>query len=256
MRPGVIGSTVSPQRYDAKSAPGISSTRVSVGSGFEVRRPRPTSSWGCPRRAAGSRRVRAVQTRRNVHQLRARSRCPRRRVPAPASGARRTRRGERVHAEAESTATPSANQRDGASRAAQREPEARRLGEHLNSRPSTDGSPYGLAPTATDDPISMTNTKNARWRHRTSARRNEREHRQRKAHRDQPQVLRVPDARLDPGTDLVAAVEEPVAKAAEHLARQRGLRHGRERLGELQDVEAVPLWIGKPDDPPHRRRAS
>ena len=37
MSPGVIGSTVFPHRYDAKSAPGSSSTRVSCALRVEVR---------------------------------------------------------------------------------------------------------------------------------------------------------------------------------------------------------------------------
>ena len=41
------------------------------------------------------------------------------------------------------------------------------------------------------------------------------------SHADQPQMLRVGDARLDPGPELVVAVEEPVAETAQQLGARR-----------------------------------
>ena len=61
------------------------------------------------------------------------------------------------------------------------------------------------------------------------------------------------DARLGPVADAVDAVEEPVPEPAQHLARQRRERHDLQRLGELQDVEAVAALRPQPGDPPQRR---
>ncbi len=72
------------------------------------------------------------------------------------------------------------------------------------------------------------------------------------ARADEPQMLRVGDARLDPRAELVVAVEEPVPEAAQQLRRVRDLRHGLVGLGVAEDRDAVLALRPQPGDPPQR----
>ena len=133
MSPGVIGSTVLPQRYDAKSAPGSSSTRVSCAPALESGDRGGPVRAGCPRRAGGScRRTVPSTDARQVHEQRARPRAWRARHPAI-----RTRRAlptpwrRALTPRPSSTASASTTSGTARAGAAQREPEARRRRERL-----------------------------------------------------------------------------------------------------------------------------
>ena len=71
---------------------------------------------------------------------------------------------------------------------------------------------------------------------------------------DEDRPLGVRGARLDPRPQPVAAVEEPVAEPAEDLVGQRRARDDPQRLGVLQDVEAVGALRPQARDPPRRRQ--
>ena len=107
------------------------------------------------------------------------------------------------------------DQRHRPARAAQREPEARRLRERLEQAPerATGRRTGSRRPPPRRRPPSST-TKYARCRHRTHSGREQREHRDGEADDQQPEVLRVRDAGVGPVADAVDAVEEPVAEAA------------------------------------------
>ena len=173
---------------------------------------------GCPRRAGGSRR--RYEPSRATGRLTSASTIT---MPATTSPTTGTRRAANARATAftprpSSTARPRRDQRDRAAGAAQREPEVGRLGEALEQPPEHRRVVVRVGthrrPTT---PIERDEHEERAVPPPHDRGAEQREHRQRVAHRDQPEVLRVPDARLDPGTDLVAAVEEPVAEAAEHL---------------------------------------
>ena len=69
---------------------------------------------------------------------------------------------------------------------------------------------------------------------------------------EQPGALLEPDGRLLPGPEPVASVEVPVTEAADDLRGERGPRYRRERLGVLEDVDAVGAFDAKPGDPEQR----
>ena len=83
-----------------------------------------------------------------------------------------------------------------------------------------------------------------------------REQRQRRdgvADHDERAALRVVDAGFDPVAELVAPVEEPVAEPAQHLGRDARGGDGLDRLGVLEDVDAVAALGPQAGDPPQRR---
>ena len=90
--------------------------------------------------------------------------------------------------------------------------------------PSTGGLPHGCAPTARIVPTTTSATKYARWRNRPRPLLSNPECGEQQRRADQPQVLGVGLTDLDELAVLVAAVEEPVAEAAQHLVRRRRAR--------------------------------
>ena len=78
------------------------------------------------------------------------------------------------------------------------------------------------------------------------------EDRQGEARDEEPRALLKLDGRLQPGSEPVAPVEVPVAEPAHDLGGERGSGDGGERLGVLQDVDAVGAFYAQPDDPEQR----
>ena len=69
---------------------------------------------------------------------------------------------------------------------------------------------------------------------------------------DQPLLVQERARRADPAVHLVAAVEEPVAEAAQHLGRARRAGHRLVGLGVAEDRDAVAALDDQPGDPPQR----
>ncbi len=212
----MIGSTVLPQRYDAKSVPGSSSTRVVVTPSRRGRRPPASSRPAGPRvgaRCSPTAMPPLPQRRQAGHGQpdghRRRRRGPARRDAGP--GRRRRRRGA-----ARGRGTTSGTAR-GVLRRARPAVGAGRKRLERAPRAAT-ASSYGWAPTAMsgadgdqgdeEGPVAPADER----RGRRSA-----EHRDGEADGDQPEALGVVDGRLDPGAELVVAVEEPVAEAPQDL---------------------------------------
>ena len=208
MSPGVIGSTVLPHRYDAKSMPGNSSTRVSCGCASND----PIASYQyC---GMSSSRSRLAATMPPVNKRRQRDD---RRAPSSAEAHRphepRRRAGERRQPEAEEHGEAERDQRHGPRRAPQRQalvaveqvlpplPGERRVVPRVRADGDEDAGEHerrevgAVLPTARSWPP-------------TSA-----SDRQQVGDGDEPEPLRVVDARLDPRPEAIAAVEEPVAEA-------------------------------------------
>ena len=77
-------------------------------------------------------------------------------------------------------------------------------------------------------------------------------HHQPETQEHEPEALRVLDARLDPRPELVVAVEEPVAEAAQYLRGGAGVGHHFVGLGVTRHRQAVGRLQGQPRDPPQR----
>ena len=78
------------------------------------------------------------------------------------------------------------------------------------------------------------------------------EHDQPKGQEQEPDPLRVLDARLDPGTKFVVAVEEPIPEAAENLRSGRCAGNGFVGFGIPSDGQAVTALQDESCDPPDR----
>ena len=124
--------------------------------------------------------------------------------------------------------------------------------EVLPPPPGSGGSSHGWAPTAMKRPAKTSATKYARCFHRLTAAPTECEHRQQVGDREEPEALCVLDARLDPRAEAVAAVEEPVAEAAQDLRGDGGGGDDRRGLGVLEDLDAVAALHRQARDPPQR----
>ena len=84
-------------------------------------------------------------------------------------------------------------------------------------------------------------------------RRHQGEHRHRVGGRQLDDVLGVADRRVGPRAGVVGAVEVPVAEAADDVGRVGGGRGRGDRLGELEDVDAVGRLHLEAGDPPQAR---
>ena len=141
--PGVIGSTVLPHVYAAKSAPGASRTRCRVALRVEVPRSPASSTRARPRAARGSCRSSCRRTARAGSRRRAARRRPTTaRAEQRMAAAPQRARTPRSRPRPSSTARPSTT--SGTARAVLRSASPRRPSANdLNSAPSGDGSPYG-----------------------------------------------------------------------------------------------------------------
>ena len=77
-------------------------------------------------------------------------------------------------------------------------------------------------------------------------------HHQPEADEHQPEALGVVHAGLDPGPELVVAVEEPVAEPTQDLGGGAGVGHRLVALGVAGDGQAVGPLDGQPGHPPQR----
>ncbi|GIU87535.1 MAG: hypothetical protein KatS3mg009_2050 [Acidimicrobiia bacterium] len=146
------------------------------------------------------------------------------------------------------------HQRHRARRAAQREPRGGRGGEGLEHGAERGRAGVGVR-TDRDDHAREERQHEVRPvapPHQRCGR--QREARQRVPREEHDRPLRVVLRRLDPRTEPVLPVEEPVAEPPQHLVRRRGARDRLHRLGVAEDVEAVAALDRQPGDPPQRRR--
>ena len=114
----------------------------------------------------------------------------------------------------------------------------------------TVGSENGKGPTERTRPTKSSTRKKARSRQRTNAAATSGEDGHGVGGGQEPDVLGVANGRRRPGARVIGAVEVPVAEAPDDVRRIRGGRGRRDRLGVLQDVDAVGRLHLEARDPP------
>ncbi len=153
--PGVIGSTVLPHEYAAKSAPGSSSTRVVCGPRVERAGRARSSTPGRSRAARGS--CRTSFRRRATGRFTATSRTTTPTTAAPSQPVTAARAATGTSRSPRGRASPRARAPRAARRArcsATRDRRSTTLANALKNEPSGVGSAYGDGPTAMTMPTS------------------------------------------------------------------------------------------------------
>ncbi len=159
----------------------------------------------------------------------------------------------RVRREAEEDRRREHDERRRPTRAPQRQTRGRRVRERLEQPTERGRGVVGMRPDRDHDADEQQENEEDAMTPAQERGREQRQHDEAIAREDDPGVLRVVARRLDPRTETILAVEEPVAEAAQHLVRRRRERDRLDGLAVLQDVEAVRALHAQARDPPQRR---